>query len=97
MKHKFKTKGKLWRYSSDKASWFFVTINKKLSADIRQMCEKSNGWGQIRVEVEIGKTKWLTSLFPSKTKEYILAIKKSVRQAENIKEGDLVNVSFTNQ
>ena len=97
MKHTFKTKEKLWRYASEKASWFFITIDKKLSADIKALCEKSNGWGQVRIEVTTGKSTWKTSLFPSKEGSYILAIKKDIRLAENIKEGDMVNVSFQNQ
>jgi len=46
--------------------------------------------GQIKVEVTVGKTTWRTSLFPGKMKTYVLAVKKAVRVAEKIHEGDVV-------
>ncbi|MDH5597100.1 MAG: DUF1905 domain-containing protein [Candidatus Peregrinibacteria bacterium] len=97
MKHTFKTKGELWKWNAEKASWFFITIPKKLSADLKELCEKSSGWGSIRVEITIGNSSWKTSLFPNKTGEYILPVKKAIREAENIKEGDLVEITFINQ
>jgi hypothetical protein len=49
------------------------------------------GWGMIPVDVQIGKTRWTTSLFP-KDGRYIVPIKASVRKAENLEEGDTVTV-----
>ena len=76
MKYTFKIKSKLWRYPSANSSWFFVTVDKKISERIKVLVDPSNGWGQIRVEVELGNSKWLISLFPSKGGEYIFALKK---------------------
>jgi hypothetical protein len=45
----------------------------------------------IPVQVRIGKTGWKTSLFP-KDGRYIVPIKASVREAENLAEGDNVTV-----
>jgi len=95
MKHTFKTEGELWRYNSEKAAWFFITINKALSEDIKALCERGSGWGQVKVEVTIGQTTWLTSIFPEKKGTFLLPVKASVRKAENIKEGDLVKVTLT--
>ena len=47
------------------------------------------GFGSIKVLVTIGNTTWNTSLFPdSKRKTFILPVKKEVRRAENLAEGD---------
>lgn len=97
MKHTFKAKGKVWKWTTEKAAWHFFTIQKDQATDIKELVEKSNGWGSRRVEVTIGKTKWLTSLFPTKEGEFILPIKKSVRIAERISEGSTIAVTFTNQ
>lgn len=87
----FSHTGILWKYSSDKASWFFVTLDKALADQIKGAKQSaSTGWGQIKVEVTVGETTWKTSLFPAKKGEMILAIKKDVRQKEGIEEGDEV-------
>jgi len=49
------------------------------------------GWDVIPVHVRIGKTEWQTSLFP-KDGLYLVPIKASVREAENLEEGDSVTV-----
>jgi len=45
----------------------------------------------IPVDVRIGKTEWKTSLFP-KDGRYIVPLKASIRQAENLDECDQVTV-----
>lgn len=85
----------LWLYPGN-GSWHFVSIDTNLSKEIKQnhgMVRR--GFGSIRVEATIGKTTWKTSIFPdSKTNEYLLPIKASVRKAENIKDGDKVKVTL---
>jgi hypothetical protein len=49
------------------------------------------GWGVIPVIVRIGKSVWQTSLFP-KDGRYLVPIKASVRNAEDLEEGDDVTV-----
>ena len=49
------------------------------------------GWGVIPVHVQIGNTKFTTSLFP-KDDLYLVPIKASVRKAEKLEEGDEVSV-----
>jgi len=49
------------------------------------------GWGVIPVLVRIGKTEWKTSLFP-KDGRYLVPIKASVREAEDLDEGDRVTI-----
>lgn len=49
------------------------------------------GWGMIPAEVQIGKTKWKTAMFP-KNGSYVVPIKDMVRKAEDLDEGSEVTV-----
>lgn len=83
--------GKIWFWKGP-APWFFVTIPAKLSRDLKEISGLvTYGWGVIPVQVQIGKTRWRTSLFP-KDDCYIVPIKASVRKAENLEEGDKVTI-----
>jgi hypothetical protein len=46
----------------------------------------------VKVRAKIGRTSWETTLFPTKAKEYLLAVKAAVRQTEDLSEGDRVRV-----
>lgn len=86
-----------WLYTG-KGAWYFVTLPQDNAAEITYFSKalnggKRTGWGSVRVTVQVGKTVWLTSLFPdSKNKSYVLPIKAAVRKAENIIEGKSVKV-----
>ncbi len=82
----------LWKYPGMDA-WHFLRIDPATSQEIKEIQRKpKRGFGSIRVEVTIGKTKWRTSIFPdNKTKTYLLPVKAEVRRKENIKEGDVIN------
>jgi len=85
---------KVWKYEG-KAAWYFLTLSKEISADIRvHKPSKGAGWGQVPVEVQIGKTTWRTSLFPNKHKTFDLPIKKSVREAESLSERSQVSAQI---
>lgn len=72
--------------------WFFVTVPEKQSQDLKAISGfVTYGWGVIPVHVRIGKTEWTTSLFP-KDGRYLVPIKASVREAENLEEGNTVTV-----
>lgn len=85
----------LWRYSGD-AAWFFVTVPEQQSADIREsLVGPRRGFGSVRVQVTVGQSTWRTSVFPqSKEGTYVLPVKKAVRQAEGIDEGEPVAVAL---
>ena len=85
MKKTFTVIGKVWKYSG-KAAWYFFTIDKKVSAEIKKFSGKRIGWGSVRVTVKIGETTWKTSVFPSKTGVYELPIKAAIRKKEMIEE-----------
>ncbi|HSL43893.1 MAG TPA: DUF1905 domain-containing protein [Anaerolineales bacterium] len=74
------------------APWFFVTMPEEQSRDLKAISGLvTYGWGVIPVHVQIGNTEFQTSLFP-KDGRYLVPIKASVRNAENLEEGDDVTI-----
>jgi len=92
----YKIKGKLWKYNTAKGAWYFVTLDKKTSEKIKKaQVRRVPGWGQVKVEVQIGKTVWQTSIFPDKKLgSYVLPVKAVVRKKEGLKEGGVVVVQL---
>ena len=83
--------GKIWFWRGP-APWYFVTVPAQPSRDLKAISGfVTYGWGVIPVHAQIGKTEWTTSLFP-KDGLYLVPIKASVREAENLAEGDKVTV-----
>lgn len=92
--NQFTIKAEVWKWPGF-AGWHFVTLPKKISAEINNK-GKSYGAGFVKVEVVIGKSTWTTALFPHKDSEgYLLSVKKKVREKENIWEGDKVSIRIT--
>ena len=86
-----KFNGKIWFWRGP-APWYFVTVPAEQSSELKAVSGfVTYGWGVIPVHVRIGKTEFQTSLFP-KDDLYIVPIKASVRNAENLEEGDNVNI-----
>lgn len=93
----YRTRARLWRWAGGKASWYFFTLPKGLSDEIRLVDAgpRRVGFGSLRVQVTIGETTWETSLFPaSGLKAYILPVKASVRKAEQLAEGKTSNLQI---
>ena len=85
----------LFPWHSDKTTWVFVALPEELSDAVDDATLVTGGFGSVKVNVEIGKTAWSTSLFPSKEMEtFVLPLKKSVRQAEGIDVGDTATVTI---
>ena len=55
---------------------------------------KRRGFGSVRVIVTLGDSRWQTSLFPNKDGSWFLPIKKPVRVAEGLIDGDEVAVEL---
>ena len=73
----------------------FVNLPKDLSKEVKAS-GKHYGAGFMKVKVTVGKSTWVTALFPQKVSEsYLLSIKKSIRKKEEIVEGDKVRFVFT--
>ena len=51
---------------------------------------KRRGFGSVKVAVQIGNSRWQTSLFPQKSGGWFLPVKKPVRLAEGLDFGDEV-------
>lgn len=83
--------GKIWFWHGP-SPWYFVTVPAEQSEDLTAiMGIVTYGWGMIPAGVRIGKTEWKTALFP-KDGRYIVPLRASVREAENLEEGDEVTL-----
>jgi hypothetical protein len=90
---KIEFSGKVWFWRGP-APWFFVTVPAEQSRDLKAISGLvTYGWGVIPVHVRIGQTEFQTSLFP-KDGRYLVPIKASVREAENLEEGDSVTIQL---
>lgn len=89
----FRFEAELWRHRGE-AAWYFVTLPDDVSDEIAELTEPDRrGFGSVRVTVTIGGTTWRTSLFPdAKAGAYVLPVKRAVRAAESIGDGDLIAV-----
>jgi Domain of unknown function (DUF1905) len=83
--------GEIWHWRGP-APHHFVTVPEEQCAELHAVSASvTYGWGMIPVSVKIGDTGWTTSLFP-KDGGYLLPIKASVRDAEDLMLGDVVRV-----
>lgn len=74
------------------APWFFITVPEVPSRELEATSSMvSYGWGMIPVRAQIGETSWTTSLFP-KDGRYLVPVKANVRKAEQLDEGDVVDI-----
>jgi hypothetical protein len=55
---------------------------------------KRRGFGSVKVTVALGESRWQTSLFPNKDGSWFLPIKKPVRLAEGLVDGDEIEVEL---
>ncbi len=94
MTPKFHLKSKLWKYDGP-ASWYFITLTKEISEEIKFLNTVKVGWGSVKVAAQIGKTKWNTSVFPSKSGEYVLPVKAEVRKKEKLSPEDMVELTIS--
>ena len=87
----------LWNWDARRDdSWTFVSLPADVSEEIRDRAAAGppRGFGSVRVHVTIGGTSWTTSIFPdSGRKAYVLPIKRAVRRAESLAEGDTATVT----
>lgn len=54
-------------------------------------------FGSFRVRATIGQTRWHSALYPQKDGTWFLPVKKPVRSAEQLVEGELVTVGIVVQ
>jgi hypothetical protein len=96
MTHTFGFAAPVWEYDGP-ASWFFVSLPTDIADEIADLTDgRTGGFGSVRVRVQAGGSRWSTSLFPSKQNgTYVLPVKKAVRVAESLDDGDIVEVEIT--
>lgn len=83
--------GEVWFWKGP-SPYHFVTVPEDESAELQAASALvTYGWGMIPVEVQIGSTRWTTSLFP-KNGGYVVPLKDRVRNAEAIGVDDTVRV-----
>lgn len=91
---RFRFTAPLWEWRS-RAEWYFVTVPVEASADIAEVPRAPRGFGAVKVRVQVGGSLWSTSIFPdSEQGAYVLPVKKSVRVAEGLADGEPVEVEL---
>lgn len=77
-------------------AWHFVTLPEGLADEIEDFgLGGHHAFKSVRVEVIVGETTWKTSLFPDKRAgSYVLPIKKEVREANGLSEGDTARITI---
>ena len=87
-------KARLWIYEAP-APWYMITIPLSVSAEIKKMFgHLHRGWGSIPVTVGIGGSSWKTSIFWEKKGTYLLPIKKEIRKAESLMNGNELTLTL---
>lgn len=90
----FEFSGEVWEWRGP-APFYFVSVPDEESAEIEAVAgEVSYDWGCIPVVGTIGSTRFETAMIP-KDGLYALPLKVAVRRAEDIDEGDVVDVTVT--
>lgn len=92
----FTFKAELWEWKG-KGAWVFASLPVDRSTDLKLLSgmQYKNGFGSLKVEVNIGSSVWLTSIFPdSKSGCYLLPIKKEIRMSESVATGDEVKITL---
>ena len=85
----------LWEHDGSGA-WHFVSLPAAVADAIETMSDaRAPGFGSVRVSVQIGDTRWETSVFPDRKRgTYVLPVKKPVRTAEGLHAGMLVEMEL---
>ncbi len=93
--HTYTFKAKVWIYAGP-TPWHFVTLPKKLAAEIRMFHgQLKKNFGSIGVEATIGKTRWKTSIFSdTKSGSFVLPLKADVRKKEQIEAEKSIQVTL---
>ncbi|MFJ4176053.1 DUF1905 domain-containing protein [Microbacterium sp. NPDC089696] len=73
--------------------WFFATMPEEISVELRELPAPPRGFGSLRVQARIGASIWNTSIFFDGA-AFVLPLKKAIRTAQDISEGDVVLVDL---
>jgi hypothetical protein len=70
-----------------------VSLPAEASEQISEQAGPRRGFGSLRVRATVGGSTWTTSIFPDRTRGYVLPIKGAVRKAETLAPGDIAAVT----
>jgi hypothetical protein len=76
-------------------AWHFIQLPIDLGEELGRIASGGGmrgRWGSLKVEATVGHSTWKTSIFPDEDGSFLLPIKASIRSAEDVGEGDLVEV-----
>jgi hypothetical protein len=59
---------------------------------VRRLELGRRGFGSVKVEAEIGASRWSTSVFPQKTGGWFLPVKQAICRAEGLEPGAKIEV-----
>lgn len=83
----------VFRWDARTQAWYFAAVPTELSVQIREIPRMGRGFGAVRVAATIGDSSWRTSIFPDSGRgAYVLPLKRSVREAENIGPDGVIRV-----
>ena len=75
--------------------WTFVRLPPEVADELRDHGGERRGFGSLRVTATVGGTTWATSVFPDAASgSFLLPVKRAVRRAEGLADGDSVSVSL---
>ncbi|MBY6129624.1 DUF1905 domain-containing protein [Qipengyuania aquimaris] len=92
----------LRRWQGDRGTYHLVTITGEAAEAIaahallhRLEFGTQRGFGSVKVMASVGRTIWKTSVFPQREKsEWVLLVSKKVMRAEDLAEGDPVQLEL---
>ena len=71
--------------------WHIVRLPNDIVTKLREQSAKK---GNLPVVCQIGKTKWTSTSMSMGEQQWFVAVKASIRTAENLKVGDRVEVTI---
>ncbi|QQS52797.1 MAG: DUF1905 domain-containing protein [Bacteroidota bacterium] len=86
----------IWKYSSPKGGWYFVSLPSDISKEIRENLKwQEEGWGRLKSTAKINASEWDTTLwFDTKMNTYLLPLKVEIRRKENLEIDKTVNITL---
>ncbi len=91
----YKFTAEVQKSSGRKSTYFFLLVPKPEGKHISHFASHlTRGFKSLKVRARIGKTEWLSSIFPSND-SYLLLLNKEVRGAEKLEAGGDVKLTLT--
>jgi hypothetical protein len=87
---KFDFEAEIMRWPGNTA-FFYCLLPVDAAREITEITQGlRGGFGSVRVDVRCGATQWRTSVFmDKKSSSYLMLLKKTVREAESLSEGQI--------